>query len=275
METRTVVCDDISLRVLDFGGVGDTVILLHGAMSRAANWFDVACWMKDHFRVLAFDQRGHGRSGKPLSGYSRDDFVRDLVGVMDSLSIRRAHLLGHSFGGLNAWVAASRYPERVETLTIEDMGADQWPAETVDQWRSWFDEWPLPFPCLKEARRYFASIRPSFADHFMELLEERDSGYWPVFSFDTVLDVLRGVAAKSWWNELRDIRCPTLLIRGEHSDILKRDEALAMHRALKCGHFVEVSAAHHVIHDDQPERFKEVVLDFLLRTAPRDREAAR
>lgn len=262
MQARTVLSNDVSLRVLDFGGSGENIVLLHGAMSRAANWTDVAAWLREHFRVVAFDQRGHGSSEKPASGYGRNDFVGDLVAIMDQLDIRTTHLLGHSLGGLNAWVTASRYPDRVRSVIIEDFGADQWPAERIDQWRSWFDEWPLPFHSLKAVRRYFGSIRPAFADHFMELFEERESGYWPVFSFDTILQILRGIACQAWWDELEAVRCPTLVLRGDQSDMLNRDEARSMARRLPDGRLVEVPAASHVIHDDQPERFKEIVLGF-------------
>ena len=116
--------------------------------------------------------------------------------------------------------------------------------------------------CLKEVRLFFKNIRPSFADHFIELFEERETGFWPIFSFNHILEILKYNNRKSWWEELKQVKCPTLVMKGELSDF-SRKEAEQMARVLPNGYVSEIKGAYHVVYDDQPELFKEAIEKFL------------
>ena len=255
----------IRLAYVDFGGSGTHVILLHGVMARATTWFDTAMWLREKYHVIGFDQRGHGLSDKPKTGYKREDFVEDIVQAMKELNIDNAIFIGHSTGAMNAWALAAHYPRLVKALVIEDMHAQAKAIqEYLDGWKTWFiQNWPVPFSCLKEARQFFDSQRPSYTDNFMESLEERESGYWPVFNFDHILETLYYNNVKSWWDELRQIECPTLVIKGGASQEVSREEAEKMAKVIPKGRFVEIPDAHHVVHDAQPKLFREAVESFL------------
>lgn len=257
----------VQLAYVDFGGSGPDVVLLHGAMSRATNWFETALWLRKKHHVIGIDQRGHGRSDKPNSGYTRANFVEDIANAMRELNISNAIVIAHSMGALNAWGVAIAYPQLVKALIIVDKSAQAPPKESLEGWKEWFRTWPVPFSCLKEARHYFENIRPSFGDHFMELLEEKESGYWPIFQFDHIIEALRFSLGKSWWDELAQIKCPTLIIKGEQSQF-RREDAEKMAKIIPQGRFVEIPEAGHVVYDDQPERFREAVENFLIDFSP-------
>ncbi|NIR02106.1 MAG: alpha/beta fold hydrolase, partial [Gemmatimonadales bacterium] len=70
------------------------------------------------FRVVAFDNRGAGRSDKPAIRYSIPMFADDTAGLMDALGIASAHVYGQSMGGLIAQELALRHPQRVRTLVL-------------------------------------------------------------------------------------------------------------------------------------------------------------
>ncbi|MFW9916897.1 MAG: alpha/beta fold hydrolase [Candidatus Thorarchaeota archaeon] len=254
---------DVRLAYVDFGGSGLHAVLLHGAMSRAANWFETALWLREKYHVIGIDQRGHGRSDKPDSGYTRANLVEDIANALSELNVREAIVIGHSMGALIAWGLAIAYPQVVKALILVDKGARAPPKEALEDWKEWFQSWPVPFSCLKEARHYFENIRPSFGDHFMELLEERKSGYWPLFHFEHILAALRFSLGKSWWDELDRIECPTLIIKGEESQFRRKD-AEKMAQIIPQGRFVEIPEAGHVVYDDQPGRFREAVENFLI-----------
>src|SRR5204862_130849 len=94
---------------------------LHGGAAHA-HWFDlVAPAFADRFHVVSLDQRGHGESqwAEPAA-YATQDFVADLIGVMDSLGWERTTVVGHSMGGHNAMAFAAWHPERVSRLVIVD-----------------------------------------------------------------------------------------------------------------------------------------------------------
>ena len=104
----------------DAGGRED-LVLVHGLATNLAFWYaPYAIELSKRFRVTLYDLRGHGRSEAPASGYRPEDLARDLLGLLDHLQIRRAHVLAHSFGGVVALKAACADPRRVASLVLAD-----------------------------------------------------------------------------------------------------------------------------------------------------------
>ncbi|MFX1352766.1 MAG: alpha/beta fold hydrolase [Promethearchaeota archaeon] len=252
----------VRLAYIDFGGSGDTVVLLHGLMSRATSWYEVALWLRESYHVIAFDQRGHGRSEKPDSDYSRDIMIEDIAIAMNELGIHNSIVIGHSMGGSIAWGLAVLYPHLVKALIIEDKSAQAAPMEALDEWEKFFTSWPVPFSCLKEARLFFGNLHPTYADHFIELLEEKEFGYYPIFKFQHLLKILSLSFGKSKWEELEQIKCPTMIIKGGSSQF-DREHAEKMSKIIKNCQLIEIPDAGHVVHDDQPELYKVAVTNFL------------
>src|SRR5690349_490468 len=102
---------------------GVPLILIHGLASQS-HIFDLVAPLlaRNKFRVIAFDQRGHGQSIKPEAGFDFQTVSEDLVALLDSLKIRRAILAGHSWGGNVALYFAATFPERVRGLVLIDGG---------------------------------------------------------------------------------------------------------------------------------------------------------
>jgi pimeloyl-ACP methyl ester carboxylesterase len=95
-------------------GQGPDLVMIHGLTGNLAVWhFKIVPLLVDHFRILTYDLRGHGYSDVPAAGYTTGDMAGDLDGLMDSLRIERAHLVGHSFGADIALHYALRNPGRV------------------------------------------------------------------------------------------------------------------------------------------------------------------
>lgn len=253
---------DVRLAYIDFGGSGENVILLHGLMSRASTWYETVLWMKGSYHVIGFDQRGHGRSEKPNDNYSRDVMIEDIAIAMNELGIYNSIAIGHSMGGSIAWGLAALHPHLVKALIIEDKSAQSPPMEAVEDWKKFFESWPIPFSCLKEARQFFGGLHPTYADHFIELLEENELGYYPIFSFEHLLKILSFSFENSRWDELEQIKCPTLIIKGGDSGF-QREHAEKMLKIVKNCQLIEIPNAGHVVHDDQPELFRNAVENFL------------
>jgi len=119
-------------------GAGTDVILLHGIATNMTYWLlTVMPRLAPHHRATVYDLRGHGLSDLTESGYTSGELAEDLRGLMDDLDIERAHVVGHSYGGVVALHHAARYPERVRSLTIVDsaipalrrhMPLSEWPG---------------------------------------------------------------------------------------------------------------------------------------------------
>jgi pimeloyl-ACP methyl ester carboxylesterase len=108
------------MRYLDWCGDGPPVLALHGLAS-SAHWYDlVAPMLSERFRVIAADQRGHGKTTQASNGYDWLTVASDAIGLMDELGLSKAAILGHSWGGNVAINVAAYFPERVSDLVLID-----------------------------------------------------------------------------------------------------------------------------------------------------------
>lgn len=117
----------IELSLLDWGGEGPLALLHHANGFCAAVWGLVAEGLRERFRVVALDARGHGESAKPAGSdaYAWPRFAEDLLGVAEWLTAelgrpRVALGIGHSFGGTALLGAAARRPELFERMLLVD-----------------------------------------------------------------------------------------------------------------------------------------------------------
>jgi pimeloyl-ACP methyl ester carboxylesterase len=119
-----VQLDDITLAVEDHGD-GCPVVLLHGWPDTARLWRrQVPTLTGAGYRVVVPDLRGFGESGKPaeVEAYTAARLVDDVTGLLDHLSIERAHLVGHDWGAAIAWRTAALRPDRVASVVALSVG---------------------------------------------------------------------------------------------------------------------------------------------------------
>jgi pimeloyl-ACP methyl ester carboxylesterase len=118
---RAVPGDGIRLHARDWGGSGQAVVLLHGLASNARIWDGVAPRLAGAgLRVVALDQRGHGESDQPSSGYDFGSVGRDLDAALAGLGLERPVLAGHSWGANVALQFAAERPGAVAGLALVD-----------------------------------------------------------------------------------------------------------------------------------------------------------
>jgi pimeloyl-ACP methyl ester carboxylesterase len=255
----------VSLHAVDFGGRGSPIILLHGIAGYAGEWADTASWLRERHRVVGLDLRGHGDSTRTPSTVAPDAFVGDVSAWLDALGFEHATVLGQSFGGLIAFLTAARKPERVARLVVAEASPAPDPG-AVAVVRDWLESWPLPFADLDAAVRFFegGSLR---AQAWALGLEERDDGLWPRFDQATVLEALRE-SSTGHWDDWDSIRCPTLIVRGEHG--MSTTDAEAMASRLGHAGVETVPNAGHDLHLEQPTAWRAVVEPFLADTSAPD-----
>jgi pimeloyl-ACP methyl ester carboxylesterase len=123
--TESADVEGLRLNYLDWGGVGPTVVLVHGLGGNPHIFDDLAPLLREHHHVLAYARRGHGDSDAPARGpYDLRSLVSDLRGFLDRLRIDRAHLVAWSTGGDEVTRFAAVAPERVDKLVYLDAGYD-------------------------------------------------------------------------------------------------------------------------------------------------------
>ncbi|MFN8670237.1 MAG: alpha/beta hydrolase [Gemmatimonadaceae bacterium] len=146
-QDRFISTNGVRLNVLDWGGTGPALILIHGYGDSPHVFDDIAPAFAGNFHVVAYARRGHGKSSGGES-YSNATLAADLIGVMDSLGIAKANLAGWSMGGNEITAAAGLYPDRVEKIVYLD-GAYDW---SDPQFAGSMGELPIALDPPAEAR---------------------------------------------------------------------------------------------------------------------------
>lgn len=247
-------------------------VFVHGLMGFASNWRKIISGLEATERCFTYDQRGHGRSFKPETGYAPEDYADDLLQILRDLGWDRIILVGHSMGARNVMNFTARFPERVEKLVIEDIGPEV-SASAQDYYRSLLDLVPTPFASRAAAKDFlmnrFVEIAPSrenaqgLAQYFYANMQDLEDGRvdWR-FSKKGVLESVKA-REKDRWDDLKALRCPTLLIRGAQSKDLSHEVYEQMLAANKMIKGVEIPGAGHWVHADQPQAVIQVLKDFV------------
>jgi len=99
-------------------GRGEPVLLIMGLGSNAYGWYRTIPWLSERYEVIAFDNRGTGRSDVPEGAYSIAQMAADAQAVLDATTHATAHVVGVSLGGMIAQRFALAYPDRVRSLVL-------------------------------------------------------------------------------------------------------------------------------------------------------------
>jgi pimeloyl-ACP methyl ester carboxylesterase len=165
-------------------GAGDPVVLIHGSgpgVTSYANWRLVLPALAENFRVLAPDMVGFGFSERPANiEYGVQTWADQVVGLMDTLEVPKAHLVGNSFGGAIALRIATQHPDRVGKLVLMGSMGVPFPIteglERVWGYEPSFENMRKVLDVFAYSRdlvndelaevRYRASIQPGFQESF-------------------------------------------------------------------------------------------------------------
>jgi pimeloyl-ACP methyl ester carboxylesterase len=132
---KTVTLRGLRFHYREYGdGSAPPIVLLHGVASNAKIWITVAPRLAERFHVLALDQRGHGESDKPDSGYDFATVAADLGAFIDALKLKRSMVAGHSWGGNVALEYAAGHPDALAGLALVDGGFMEMSARPGMTW---------------------------------------------------------------------------------------------------------------------------------------------
>ena len=242
--------------VVDFGGEGTPIVLLHGLMGRAQTWKSVARWLRPYGHVVGLDARGHGLD--PRAGSWRtEEFVDDVAGLVRALDAGPAVVIGHSMGGLHGLAFAAVHPALVRAVVVEDMAPDQ-RGRTVESWRGYFESWPVPFRSLSHVREFFGSA----GDYFAECVVERADGYHLMADLADLYEIAAEWGRRDYWSYVDMVRCPLLVVEAGYTAMPAGQQADLADR-VPDGRHVVVEGAGHLVHDDAPMEYRGAVEGFL------------
>ncbi|KRE88141.1 alpha/beta fold hydrolase [Arthrobacter sp. Soil764] len=220
--------DGVTLSIQESGNSGaPPVLLLHALGDSAEDWGAMAAALAPDFHVFAVDLRGHGGSGRP-GQYSFEPMCGDVVAVLAGLDLHRVTLVGHSMGGVVAYLVALAQPGRIARLVIEDA--------------------PPPYP----------RTRP---------LPDRPPGELP-FDWAVVPAIAAQVndPSRRWWARLPGIGAPTLLIGGGAGSHIPQGLLAEVAELIPDCTLVTLDVGHNV-HATAPDQFFNVLTEWLAQRA--------
>lgn len=249
----------------EVSGEGEPVVLLHGFGCDTRLWDDVAPPLSDRYRVVAYDQRGYGRSTLPNAPYAPHD---DLIHLLDALDIGRAHLVGLSRGGSVALDATLTGPDRVRSLTLVDsmLGGYRWSAEframnseaaalARDVGLAEAKAYWLGTPLLESAWRTEGA-----GERCAAMLADYSGWHW--LNADPVRN-LRPPAIE----RLAEVAVPTLVVVGEYDIVDFRQIAERLAADIVGARLVVLPGVGHMSNLEDPVTFNQIVLSFLGQSA--------
>ena len=257
-----VRANGVRFHYLDWGNEGaDTVLFLHGALQQGHSWDFVSLSLCADYHVLALDARGHGDTDwAPDGDYSLEAHQRDLDGFVDALGLDQFILVGHSMGGRNAYVFASRHPDALKALTVVDTGPEMGRAgeSRIRGFRELPDELDSYEEFADRVQSYTGRSREQVIGALKYSIRERSDGKW-TWKYDKVLRS-PGFRPGGWdpdrlWECVGSVRCPTLLVRGGNSDFFTPEVMDRILQLIPGSTAAVVPGAGHLVAGDNPAAF--------------------
>jgi pimeloyl-ACP methyl ester carboxylesterase len=248
----------VRLRYAHQGPEGAPVLLLlHGYTDSWFSFSRVLPLLPEGLRVIVPDQRGHGDSDRPDSGYEMDQFATDALELMDALGVRRASVVGHSMGSFIAQKMAMRDPVRVSHLLLAGSAATARNDEV--------------FSLMAAVETQLDPISREFVEEFQLSTIHRavpagflmtviaESMKMPVRQWKAVLAAM---LREDWSRQLATIRCPTLIMWGVQDRIFRGSDQDVLMQRIPLAAMNVYSGVGHAIHWESPEDFAHDVTAF-------------
>jgi 3-oxoadipate enol-lactonase len=241
------------------------VLMIQGLGADKHGWDMQRFVLARHYRVIAFDNRGAGRSDKPFGAYSIEQMADDAVAVMEDAGVAAAHVVGASMGGAISQVLAIRHPDRVLSLTLACTACrnQPWRRELLERWMQTALERGMGAMTSEAARwvmapRSFRRLVPAFG-----WLGPLAMGRPPHSFVSQVRAILAG--DESLADELHMITVPTLVIVGNQDILTPRGDSEEIADRIPGAELVVISGAAHGFMVEHATTFNKILQDFLRR----------
>ncbi len=225
-----------------------------------AMWDEQAAALKNSFRVLRYDQRGHGGTEAPAGRYPFDTLLADAVALLDALGIKKAHFAGLSMGGATALGLAERHPERFHRIIVCDSPCRSTP-QSSQQWEERIaiaQQQGIEALVESTVARWFPAEtlakNPPHVDKVRAMVRAT-----PVNGF---IGCAAALATHDYATAVATVKLPVLFLVGE-KDGAAPAAMRKLHEQLNGSRFVELPGAGHISNMERPAEFTRAVRDFL------------
>jgi 3-oxoadipate enol-lactonase len=236
------------------------LVFSNSLATNLAMWDDQARAFSGTFRVLRYDQRGHGASDAPAGRYPFDQLIADAVALMDALGIKQANFAGLSMGGATALGFAQKHPDRLDKVIVCDSpcqststSSQQWEERIVVAQKQGMEALVEP-----TVGRWFPpevmDAKPPHVDKVRAMIRTT-----PVNGF---IGCAAALADHNYAGAVATVTRPVLFMAGE-KDGVTPTAMRKLSTALPGSRYAELPGAGHISNMDRPDAFNQVLADFL------------
>jgi pimeloyl-ACP methyl ester carboxylesterase len=289
---RRLPAEDFGLKAIELhghrvayrcAGSGPAIVLVHGITSTSATWERVMPYLATRFTVIAPDLIGHGESAKPRGDYSLGAYASGVRDLMVTLGYENATFVGHSLGGGVVMQLAYQFPERCERLVLVDSGGLGREVNLLLR-AATLPLSEVVLPLLASTRlldagraggRLLGRLGIRAGTELAELarghasLENPEARAAFVHTLRTIVDPF-GQRVNATDRLYLAENIPFMLVWGERDRIIPVEHGLSAHALVPSSRLELFEGAGHFPHLDDPQRFLDVLLDFIESTDPAD-----
>lgn len=264
LEAKNIQVNDIQVSYLEEGTpTGFPLIFIHGFPFNKWMWEKQLHVIKENYRLMAYDVRGHGETQAGTPEFTISQFGDDLIALMDALHIEKAIVAGLSMGGYIALNAVQKHPDRFAGLLLCDTqcGADS--AEGKEKRKKTIDfiqRNGLTVYAQESLKNLFAPASLERKMNEVLFIEETILKSKP----ENICLTLQALAdRKDTCSSLKKIKVPVAILVGQEDKVTSPDVAEKMHKSIKGSTIHIIEEAGHLSNLENPEVFNEHVLEFL------------
>lgn len=257
-------------------GKGAPVILLHGFAMYKEFWFAQIGELSKYFKSIAIDIRSCGKSTHPIESYNIMNVVEDVKGLVDYLDLEKAHMMGHSMGGMVAQNFALKYPERLNKLILlatipkfpDVSGLDAYKESQIASYKAKLED---------PVKAFFEKMKPRFTRKFFKIMVNNPKHiFHGIFSTEDLIELEKKgtsniqdltylsdiMGEHDTTNRLNEIQNETLIITGDKDKHTPKFSHELIHERMLNSVLKIVSGAHFFPWENAPE-VNQIVSEFL------------
>ena len=258
-----ITVNDLTVSYNDEGENGAPVIIfIHGFPFNKSMWDKQLKALKENYRVIAYDVRGHGNSDAGKGDFSIELFANDLLSFMDELKIDKAMLCGLSMGGYIALNAVEKYPDRFDALILSDTTCIADTPEVKEKRMKAIES------IKKSGVEKYAeeSIKNLFAPESLSTKKEEIAAVREMIVNTSKQSLYKTLQAfykrKETCSKLHDISVPVLIVVGKEDKITPPEAAQMMHEKIEDSILYIIEHAGHLSNIENPFDFNNQLEEF-------------
>jgi 3-oxoadipate enol-lactonase len=235
------------------------VVMSNSLMSSLEMWDDTIVALTANYRVVRYDTRGHGQSEVTPGPYSIELLANDLVGLMDALQIKKAHLVGLSMGGMICQFVGAHFPDRVASLSLCDTASEMPPRSLWEERFAIAHQQGLAGLVDGTIKRWFldgfVASEPAKVERVRKMILNT-----PVDGYIACASAVRDMAQSTM---LLKITAPTMVLLGRQDPACTVAQATVLHRLIQHSSMQIIDDAAHLANIEKPAQFNAALKQFL------------